>query len=103
MSKKPNLPAIAAVLKEGSDPKFVVLDYADYRKFILALGIQVKVDEDHYLQSHPSVKLAVASGRYPDGSTHYSKHGYFEGKRAKVVGAPKPKKTLNSKKVATVA
>ena len=92
MSMKTGLPAIVSVLKVGADPKFVVVDYHQYKKFVKELDVPVVIDEDHYLMTHPDVKVAVASGRAESASVHFTEVGYFEGRRAKIVSGVQKRK-----------
>ena len=84
MAKTPDLPKIISVLKDDEGPKFVVLDHAGYRKFILGLDIPVRIDEEHYVRAHPDVKVAIDSGTVRDASVHYRRYVYFENRKVKI-------------------
>ena len=84
MTKTPELPKIISILKNEEGPKFVVLEHAVYRKFILGLEIPVRIDEEHYMRAHPDVKVAIDSGSVRDASAHYRRYGYFENRKVKI-------------------
>jgi hypothetical protein len=77
------VPDVAAVLDFDKEHVFIIVGCGEFRSYVRRLDIAGNVDEEHYLNKYPDIKIAVDQGVLISGTHHYVEQGYFEGREAK--------------------